>query len=115
VTIIILERVPASLRGELTRWLLEPRAGVFVGRISALIREKLWELVCQRMKSGAGMLIHTNDSEQGYAVRLWGRTPRVPTENEGLTLFTFLSEAQAIGPRNLPEALATTEQGGDPR
>ena len=40
--IMIPERVPQSLRGELTRWLLELKAGVFVGRVSAMVRERLW-------------------------------------------------------------------------
>jgi CRISPR-associated protein Cas2 len=30
---MILEKVPTSLRGELTRWMLEPKSGVFVGNI----------------------------------------------------------------------------------
>ncbi len=42
---MILESVALSLRGELTRWLLEPQAGVFVGNISAMVRHKLWEIV----------------------------------------------------------------------
>ena len=31
--VLILERVPVGLRGELTRWLLEAKAGVFVGKV----------------------------------------------------------------------------------
>ena len=34
MTVLILERVPASLRGQLTRWMLEVKAGVFVGNIA---------------------------------------------------------------------------------
>ncbi len=52
--VLVLERVPPSLRGELTRWLLELRAGVFVGTVSALVRERLWQLACERMGEGAG-------------------------------------------------------------
>jgi CRISPR-associated protein Cas2 len=39
MVVLILERVPPGLRGELTRWFLEPQAGVFVGRVSAIVRE----------------------------------------------------------------------------
>jgi len=42
MVVMILERVPASLRGELTRWLLELRAGVFVGTLKPVVRRKLW-------------------------------------------------------------------------
>ena len=38
MVVMILERVPVLLRGELTRWLLEVRAGVFVGTMSAGVR-----------------------------------------------------------------------------
>lgn len=83
---MILERVPVGVRGELTRWMLELRAGVFVGTLSALVREKLWELVCGKMAGGAGLLVYSTNTEQGFAVRLWGATSKVPVEYEGLTL-----------------------------
>lgn len=87
--IIILEKVPASLRGELTRWMLEPKTGVFVGKLSGMVRERLWELVCKRMKGGAGLLIHAANNEQGYALRSWGDTSRIVRDFEGLSLVTI--------------------------
>jgi CRISPR-associated protein Cas2 len=86
MVVMILERVPSSVRGELTRWLLEPHTGVFVGKVSAMVRDKLWEKVCQGMEGGAGMLIHNADNEQGFAVRFWGATNRWVVDWEGLTL-----------------------------
>lgn len=86
MVVLILERVPVSLRGELTRWLLEPRAGVFVGSISASVRDKLWEKACEAMAGGAGMLIHNAYNEQGFSVRFWGATNRSVVDYEGLTL-----------------------------
>jgi CRISPR-associated protein Cas2 len=47
MVVIILEKVPVRLRGELTRWLLELKAGVFVGKVSAMVRDKLWQRVCE--------------------------------------------------------------------
>ena len=44
--VMLLERVSPGLRGELTRWLLELKAGVFVGRVSAMVRERLWATAC---------------------------------------------------------------------
>ncbi len=84
--VLILERVSTGLRGELTRWLLEPKAGVFVGDVSALVREKLWEKVCREMKDGAGMLLHSAEGEQGLAMRLWGIRDRTIVDYEGLWL-----------------------------
>lgn len=83
---IILERVPRSLRGELTRWLLELKPGVFVGDVSALVRDRLWERTCGAMDGGAGMLVHTADTEQGFAIRFWGATGRSIVDFEGLSL-----------------------------
>ena len=85
---MILERVSPGLRGELTRWLLEPRAGVFVGDVSALVRDKLWELARLRMRSGGGILVYTTNNEQGFALNLWGDTTRLVRDFEGLSLVT---------------------------
>lgn len=84
--VLVLERVPTSLRGELTRWLLELQAGVFVGTVSALVRDKLWELACERMGEGGGILIHRTDNEQGFAIRYWGTPSREIVDFEGLAL-----------------------------
>lgn len=84
--VIVLERVPTSLRGELTRWLLEPRTGVFVGNVSAMVRDRLWERVCGSMRGGAGMLVHNAENEQGFAIRFWGSTSRWIVDFDGLTL-----------------------------
>ena len=86
MVVMILQRVPVSLRGELTRWLLEARAGVFIGTISATVRDKLWEKAFSSMMGGAGMLIHNADNEQGFSVRFWGGTNRWIVDYEGLTL-----------------------------
>jgi CRISPR-associated protein Cas2 len=85
--VMILERVKPSLRGELTRWLLEPRAGVFVGRVSAEVRDRLWDKVRdKRGDSGAGLLIHNSNTEQGFRIRSFGDTTRTVVELEGLQL-----------------------------
>lgn len=89
MVVLVLERVPTSLRGELTKWLLEPRAGVFVGSVSAMVRDKLWEKTCAAMAGGAGMLIHSSDGEQGFRVRFWGATNRWVIDQEGLTLIQW--------------------------
>jgi len=86
VVVLILERVPPGLRGELTRWLLEPQAGVFVGRVSAMVRERLWEKACAQAREGGCVIIHSSDNEQGFKVRTRGRTARSIQDFEGLLL-----------------------------
>ena len=86
MVVLILERVPTSLRGELSRWMLEPRAGVFVGKVSAIVRDKLWQKAAQGAKGGAGMLIYGSQTEQGFSVRAFGDTTRTLMDWEGLML-----------------------------
>ena len=86
MVVLILERVPPGLRGELTRWLLEPKVGVFVGRVSAMVRDRLWEKACGQAGEGGCVMIHTSGTEQGFLVRTWGRTARSVEDFEGLFL-----------------------------
>jgi CRISPR-associated protein Cas2 len=86
MVVLILERVPQGLRGELTRWLLEPKAGVFVGRVSAMVRDRLWEKACRNAREGGCLMIHASDNEQGFQVRTWGSTARSVEDFEGLFL-----------------------------
>ena len=90
MVVMILQNVPTSLRGELTRWMLEPRAGVFVSSLSALVRDKLWERVCQNAQGGACIMIHNAATEQGFACRFWAAGTRVVEDFDGLTLVRVL-------------------------
>jgi len=86
MTVIILERVPIGVRGELTRWMLEIHPGVFVGTLSARVRDLLWDQVCQHMRDGAGFLVYQTNTEQGFALRSCGPTNRQLIQVEGLFL-----------------------------
>ena len=86
MVILILENVKSSLRGELTRWLLEPRAGVFVGNISGMVRDKLWEKVIKSSPTGSAVMIHNARTEQGFAARIHGDANRKIVDFEGLCL-----------------------------
>ena len=89
MVVFLMEKVPASLRGEITRWMLELRPGVFVGSVSALVREKLWEMICQKAKGGAVTLLHSAANEQGYRIRTFGDTARKVKDFDGLQLITI--------------------------
>ena len=43
--VIVLENAPPRLRGRLAIWLLEIRAGVYVGNYAAKIQDYIWEQV----------------------------------------------------------------------
>ena len=86
MVVMILERVPESLRGELARWLIEPHPGVFVGDVSALVRDRLWEKCCRRLKGGAVLQVWSSNNEQSFEIRTWGATRREIVDMEGLRL-----------------------------
>ena len=86
MVVLILERVPQGLRGELTRWLLEPKAGVFVGRVSAMVRERLWEKALIGAKGGGCVMIYASNNEQGFKIISSGRSARSIGDFEGLFL-----------------------------
>ena len=89
MVVLVVEKASASVRGELSRWLIEPKAGIFVGNISAMVRDKLWEKVVSgatKGKMSGALLLHTAQTEQGFAVRSFGETGRELRDYEGLTL-----------------------------
>lgn len=86
MVVIILEKVPVSLRGELSRWMIEPKAGVFVGKISGMVRDKLWEKCCQRRVEGSCIMIWSSNNEQGFLTRSFGDPSRHIIDMEGLQL-----------------------------
>ncbi len=86
MVVMLLEKVPTSARGELTRWLLELRPGVFVGNISALVRDRLWNMLCEKLRGGNALLLYSATTEQGFAIRSHGESGRVIRDFEGLSL-----------------------------
>jgi CRISPR-associated protein Cas2 len=86
MTVIVLERVQINVRGELSRWMLEPKTGVFVGRVSALVRDKLWDLICEKTGKGAALLVYHTDTEQGFVIRTFRDTKRSLIDLDGLLL-----------------------------
>ena len=86
MVVMALQRVPPTLRGELTRWLLEPQSGLFVGTVSAMVRDKLWEKCYRALRGGAMMQIWSTNTEQGFQMRTMGLTQREAVDVGGLQL-----------------------------
>jgi CRISPR-associated protein Cas2 len=84
--VLVLESVPVGLRGELTRWLIEPHPGVFVGHVSALVRDRLWLKCCEKLKDGGAVQLWSAPNEQRFAMRAYGATRREVADFEGLKL-----------------------------
>jgi CRISPR-associated protein Cas2 len=86
VIVMVLEKVPTSLRGELTRWLVEPHPGVFVGHVNATVRDRLWGKCTKAKRSGGVVQIWSTNNEQRFDMRSAGETRRDVVELEGLKL-----------------------------
>jgi CRISPR-associated protein Cas2 len=86
MVVFIIENVKPALRGELSRWLFEIKTGVFVGRVSALVREELWELIGQKVGKGAAVMLYPQRNEQGFDARIMGNRSRTLIDIEGVLL-----------------------------
>ena len=86
MVVIILEKVPPSLRGILTRWMIEPHPGVFVGHLSARVRDKLWERCLKAKRRGGVIQIWSTNNEQRFRMRMDGITKREIVDWEGVQL-----------------------------
>jgi CRISPR-associated protein Cas2 len=86
MVVLVLEKVPTSLRGELTRWLIEPHTGVFIGHVSALVRERLWMKCCKGSRAGGVVMAWTTNNEQHFQLWMYGNTQRTAVDFEGLQL-----------------------------
>ncbi|MFG2950484.1 type I-E CRISPR-associated endoribonuclease Cas2e [Streptomyces adustus] len=92
--VIATTAVPDHLRGALSRWTSEVVPGIFVGTVSARVRDQLWQVVTETVGNGAAVLIHPAPTEQGYAIRTAGARRRVPADFDGLTLIRMTAILQ---------------------
>ena len=95
MVVLIVENAKPSLRGRLSRWLIQPKVGVFVGRVSARVRDQLWELVTTSGRADGALLLHSAQTEQRFRIRVWGKTARQPVDFDGLTLIRRRTRSKA--------------------
>jgi CRISPR-associated protein Cas2 len=87
--VIVLENAPPRLRGRLAVWLLEVRAGVYVGDLSARVRGMIWEQVEQGIEDGNAVMVWSTNTESGFDFVTFGKNRRMPAEMDGLKLVSF--------------------------
>jgi len=51
-----------------------------------MVRDRLWEKVVKKKRSGGCLLVYPANNEQGFLVRSTGKTDRTIVDYEGLTL-----------------------------
>ncbi|MGW4151416.1 type I-E CRISPR-associated endoribonuclease Cas2e [Streptomyces albogriseolus] len=84
-------------RWSLSRWTSEVVPGIFVGSVSARVRDELWNAVTEVVGTGAALLLHPATTEQGYAIRTAGTRRRVPVDFDGLTLIRMTAAPKVKG------------------
>lgn len=85
MVVLVLTACPEGLRGHLTRWLLEVSSGVYVGHVSARVREQMWLRVLDMVKDGKALMVYSVRGEQRLAFKVH-RHHWEPADFDGLLL-----------------------------
>lgn len=96
--VIVVENAPPRLRGRLAVWLLEVRAGVYVGAYGRRVREMLWGQVCAYIEDGNGVIAWAAPNDAGFEFDTCGRNRRTPIDVDGFRLVAFTAEPEIAPP-----------------
>ncbi len=96
--VIVVENVPARLRGRLALWLLEIRAGVYVGNYSAKVRDYIWRNVEEGIGDGNAVMVWRTNSEAGFDFVTLGSNRRLAASLDGVKLVSFEPLIQGTEP-----------------
>lgn len=100
--VIVTENVPSRLRGRLGLWLVEVRAGVYVGDVSRRVREMIWSNLEEGLDEGNVVMAWTSNNESGFDFLTLGENRRIPVEMDGIKLVSFLPPEGGASPEEYP-------------
>lgn len=86
MVVMVLEKVPQSLRGELTRWLVEVKTGVYIGHVTGMVRDLLWKKCSESRGAGGVFQAWSTNNEQHFKMRISGLIGRSVVDWEGVEL-----------------------------
>ena len=69
MVVLTITNCPPALRGTLSRWMFEIHTGLYVGKMSAKVRDLLWAKVCDNLNSGQATMVYSSNNEQGFEFR----------------------------------------------
>jgi CRISPR-associated protein Cas2 len=87
--VIVTENAPPRLRGRLSLWFAELRAGVYVGVYDKRTRERMWEQVKLMIGDGNAVIAWSAATDSGFEFEATGDNRREPIDFDGLTLVRF--------------------------
>ncbi|CAJ2232639.1 type I-E CRISPR-associated endoribonuclease Cas2e [Companilactobacillus paralimentarius] len=91
--VVTLSKVPPSLRGDLTKWYQEIQTGVYVGNVSARVRDLLWERILKNIGTGEATMAYNAATELGYQFRTT-RKDRQVFDYDGIPLMMHLKQQE---------------------
>lgn len=92
--VVVLENAPPRLRGRLAIWMLEVRAGVYVGEFNRKVREYIWNQVVGGIEDGNAVIAWRDPgNEAGFEFDTVGKNRRVPVDFDGVKLVEFQQQA----------------------
>jgi CRISPR-associated protein Cas2 len=89
MVVVVVSNAPPRLRGRLAVWLLEVRAGVYVGNYSKRTREMIWDQVTGMIEDGDAIMAWSSPTDAGFEIKTVGRNRRHPVDFDGLKLVAF--------------------------
>ena len=84
--VISIENAPIPIRGELSKWLIELKPGVFVGNVSADVRDRLWEKLENCKENIDAIMVFSTNNEQGFSMKMQGDPHRSVVDFDGVSL-----------------------------
>lgn len=96
--VIVVENAPPRLRGRLAVWLIEARAGTYIGNVGRRVREMLWDTIEKGIEDGNAVMAWNTNTESGFDFMTVGANRRMPVEMDGIKLVSFMPEKTGDDP-----------------
>jgi CRISPR-associated protein Cas2 len=93
--VIAVNNGPPRLRGRLSLWLVEVRAGIYVGEYSRKTRERIWEEVVSFIEDGDAVIAYSAPTDNGMKFETCGSDRRIPVDLDGLEVVMFSNPVDA--------------------
>ena len=90
--VVATENIPPRLRGRLAVWLLQVRAGIYVGNVTTRIREMIWQQCEKLYEDGNIVMAWQTNTESGFDFQTLGTNRRIPVDMGGVRLVSFLPQ-----------------------
>ncbi|MCI1261973.1 MAG: type I-E CRISPR-associated endoribonuclease Cas2e [Tetrasphaera jenkinsii] len=103
--VLVSSSVPTGIRGALNQWMIEILPGMFVGRLSARIRDELWSALSDGLITGGrgyAALVEQKHNDQGFEIRRVGDHPYEVNDFDGLQLVTVTHRLGAVAEVEVP-------------